>query len=409
MKRGRRVCGVVMMAALLATAAPAADYDFERDFSTTVNPNGAWSYLFQSNGVPNNLMRDGSYELLPTHDAERWYANLAPNNTPLIGIVRSGDTVESCLHPGRSDIVVVGWRAPSAGKARISWEVADRDGGGGNGVVWYVDLRTATAHWKLASGTVENGGRTDMQVLPLLAVSAGDRIFFVIDPNGEYSWDSTRLVARVEIGKSADVINFDVNGHRSPEDPSPARTYTGAVMAVSSGAYWNSGEVVNGVTNTWTASRLRLADGVTVTPVSFTMRAVSDDADARLSADAVTNDHRANMLLQDYVLVSDSPGLFAGAPRQIAFSFSGLRAGQRYDVVLYSSIGDWDTGGRFTVGGQTRGSTGGWRGGFVPGLNFVVFPAVTADATGTIAGTLDCAANRLFGVFNGFQIVGPLR
>jgi len=196
-------------------SAPYTDFDFERDFSGLVNTEtSTWSYRYQADGSPNNLARDGSYELLPyvtgrldnVPNMTGWYT---PNQygwpLPLVGknfgetIATDGHTMnlppgQVRLHPNFDQIPVVSWLAPSNGTVRVDFRFTDVDPGNGNGIAWFVDKGDASGN--LAAGVFGNGGDS-AQVLPQVAVVAGDRINFIVDPNSDIGWDSTRLMARI--------------------------------------------------------------------------------------------------------------------------------------------------------------------------------------------------------------------
>ena len=196
-------------------SAPYTDFDLERDFSGLVNTDTiTWSYRYQANGSPDNLARDGSYELLPystgsldnVPNMTGWYS---PNQygwpLPLVGKnfgetnATDGHTMslppgQIRLHPNFDQIPVVSWLAPSNGTVRLDFRFTDVDPGNGNGILWFVDKGDASGN--LASGSFGNGGDSGPQAIPRLQVAAGDRIHFIVDPNADIGWDSTRLMVR---------------------------------------------------------------------------------------------------------------------------------------------------------------------------------------------------------------------
>ena len=60
--------------------------------------------------------------------------------------------------------------------------------GGGDGIAWFIDHGTTN----LAHGAYANGGKQGFQ-LSEISVLKGDFIYFIVDPNGTYFYDSTGL------------------------------------------------------------------------------------------------------------------------------------------------------------------------------------------------------------------------
>jgi hypothetical protein len=92
------------------------------------------------------------------------------------------------VHPGISGLVIIGWKSPFTGLVNVSGLFfSDLDPTGFNGVVWSVDRGSQT----LASGTIANGGPAQTFSLTNVAVKAGQVLYFIVDPNGDYTSDST--------------------------------------------------------------------------------------------------------------------------------------------------------------------------------------------------------------------------
>lgn len=89
------------------------------------------------------------------------------------------------------------------------------------------------------------------------------------------------------------------------------------------------------------------------------------------------------------------------------FKFSGLTAGQAYELVLYSSWGFDGSGALFTVGGVTKTAAG--AGSYTPtqaeGVTYVRYAAVVADGTGSIPGSWAAGGGGTCAVFSAVQIV----
>lgn len=92
------------------------------------------------------------------------------------------------LHPMPTQLAIVGWRSPINGSISVSGAFASMGGHCGNGVAWFIDRGTTT----LANGSFPNGGAQDFQLADI-SVSQGDFLYFIVDPNGDHTCDSTRL------------------------------------------------------------------------------------------------------------------------------------------------------------------------------------------------------------------------
>lgn len=99
---------------------------------------------------------------------------------------------EMVMHPGTGDDVVVRWTAPAAATYTISSSWEDIDPYGGNGAASYLVINGAI----VAGSAWANGlGFTDSN--RVIALNAGDIVDFVLDPNGDISYDSTKFSASI--------------------------------------------------------------------------------------------------------------------------------------------------------------------------------------------------------------------
>jgi hypothetical protein len=96
------------------------------------------------------------------------------------------------VHPSISGLAIIGWKNPFTGSLNISGFFRDLDPTGFNGVIWSVDLGSQT----LATGTIANGGPPQTFSLTNVSVKAGQVLYFVVDPDGDYTSDSTIAAAR---------------------------------------------------------------------------------------------------------------------------------------------------------------------------------------------------------------------
>jgi alpha-galactosidase len=187
------------------------DFDFERDFSLASNsPSSTWSSRYRP-----NLTNDGPYALLTDPIPaffqipylSGWgklgggfgYLPAVLANVGLDVITNSlGLSVfpgQSLLHPNSTQAVVVSWLAPKSGLVSTTFRFSDLDGGGGNGISWFLRKNSDLPY--LASGTFDNGGDSGPQRLSLVALNQGERLNFVVNANEDVGYDATRLSARI--------------------------------------------------------------------------------------------------------------------------------------------------------------------------------------------------------------------
>ena len=108
------------------------------------------------------------------------YATQFTNNIPL-------PPRSVWMHPGMTGLGIVGWKSPITGLVNIAGFFSDLDPNCGNGVIWSVDKGSLT----LTAGTIANGGPAQTFGLTGISVVAGQVLYFVVDPNGDYHCDST--------------------------------------------------------------------------------------------------------------------------------------------------------------------------------------------------------------------------
>lgn len=188
-------------------------------------------------------------------------------------------------------------------------------------------------------------------------------------------------------------VNFTQNNSPGEGGPSPGPTMSGAAILGSAGDQWNG---ING--SSGTGISLIYSDGTT-SPVKMAFSSgggynVYDYGGTTPFAGAA-----AAALMENYLYNG-------GVPQTI--TLSGLAPNTAYDVALYNAANtSADANGRatyFTVNSNTLSST--WNGTsstFVPGIDYVYFPAAWSDATGKLAITYT-GNGSVEGDVNGFQI-----
>jgi len=207
----RPLCFIALVAGFLPCAL-ATSYDAVTDFSNSTNTNAStWSYRYK----PGSTVRDGVYTLLPgfTPTNGSWSPTnpgswTVGGNVPEIGVNQTGTDVSYAVgppftwpkntmlvHPGISDLVVLSWLSPVSSFFDIDFSFTDLDPNGGNGIAWFVERNSSLD--TLSFGVFSNGGASTPQSLSNIFVNAGDRINFIVDPNGGYDYDSTKVTATI--------------------------------------------------------------------------------------------------------------------------------------------------------------------------------------------------------------------
>jgi hypothetical protein len=207
----------------LGNISQAVVFNFENDFSKSVNTESStWSYRWKD-----SFTRDGVYPLLPvfrtTWASMPYFPTWGPGPIdiqayPMIGVNDSGAPIydpvldpgglwpwpdgQSDLHPGavtgtgQDAFAVVSWLSPLSGTVNIEMRITKLDGRGGNGVEYHVDKGSAAG--KLVSGTIPYNGDTGFFWIFDVPVSVGDRLNFIIGPNGDDAYnDSTRMFIEI--------------------------------------------------------------------------------------------------------------------------------------------------------------------------------------------------------------------
>jgi uncharacterized repeat protein (TIGR01451 family) len=136
----------------------------------------------------------------PNHCGQPGYANWCDNAFTFINTTSATINGTPCApsqvlsphaaveHPGPANDVMYAWQSPITGTVAISGGVSDVDCGGGNGVNWYV----AKGATDIDSGSVFCSSTSFTPGLTT-SVSAGEFLYFIVDPNGEFQYDSTQI------------------------------------------------------------------------------------------------------------------------------------------------------------------------------------------------------------------------
>lgn len=223
MKPNIRIAPLGILIALCTVLQVRADiiYDAVADFSTSQNTDtSAWSYRYQT-----GLDRNGLYPLLPEYTSTTGFGPVNPGAwllgpdepIPMVGVNQTGIDVTydhgepdfpypfiwpsgtMLVHPGPFDpgLVVVSWLSPVDALVNINFSFSDLDNSLGDGVNWFVERNSSAG--TLSAGGFGEGGSSGLQSLNYVAVGAGNRINFIVDPTEDYNFDSTIFTATITL------------------------------------------------------------------------------------------------------------------------------------------------------------------------------------------------------------------
>jgi Protein of unknown function (DUF1592)/Protein of unknown function (DUF1588)/Protein of unknown function (DUF1585)/Protein of unknown function (DUF1595) len=97
------------------------------------------------------------------------------------------------MHPGPDRYVVVGWRSPMTGLARVEARAVHAHPECGNGLTWALELRRDAERRRLRAGEIDRGQAARIAPVETLTVRAGDLVSLLIGPKGDYSCDLTEV------------------------------------------------------------------------------------------------------------------------------------------------------------------------------------------------------------------------
>jgi hypothetical protein len=182
--------------------------DFLTSGSETNQVTDLWQYFYLIDGAT----RSGGYSLMPVYDSdfggtalegwveavdtgERVLKNPTGGDILLSGILHPAGSIT--VHPVQSPAagaISVALRIPVSGLYHLQGTITDLDGGGGNGVDWFLDVNNLAGN--LDSGTVlDNSDSFDLDVL----LNAGELVHLVIDERGAEGWDTTQLTFEAQL------------------------------------------------------------------------------------------------------------------------------------------------------------------------------------------------------------------
>ncbi len=216
MKQGLRAVAVVALLGLHPAIAAATVWNAVSDFSTSSNPNGAWTYGYGAAG--SSFSKDSiasTFSLGPTDLWSRYRGDpvYLYKGNPMVaenmGATYNWTTVlvptgVLWLHPGKTWDSLVQWTAPTAGTYSYSgeFELLDIHPTGIIGEVFGGEIGNAR---ELYSGTLTGPGANQSTKTPgesetfsgTVSLLAGETLTFAVNNDGDYNYDSTGLMATI--------------------------------------------------------------------------------------------------------------------------------------------------------------------------------------------------------------------
>lgn len=214
-------CGALLIGVTAAQAGVIWNaYDGFISGPTSQATSNTWQYLYNDTGDNNS-----GYTLL-----ERWgdngdgiaidgWTSTNPTDTWHNEVVlKDADSGEILLHPfkepttGTPDYTAtIGWLSPMTGKVNVDFSVTDRNGGGGDGVEYWLYKSGVAADSYLYKGAVDNGEDWTSGPISIddISVDLGDMLYLRVGARDTYNYDLTGVNFVVTQAKSD--ISGDAN------------------------------------------------------------------------------------------------------------------------------------------------------------------------------------------------------
>ncbi|MCA3555528.1 hypothetical protein [Aestuariivirga sp.] len=195
---------LVLMSSVNVLAAPARSWDLSRDVmsipgypnvtSYSGNTVGTWSFHYGAVSAPLSL---GTFTSVPN---TFYWGSGGGSNTPGVFVPGQSSTYFTAsftkglvsLHPGPTQPVIVKWAGSTTSAVRVLARFSDIDPtvsvNCADGVKWVVYKNTTV----LGNGVIANGNHGAVFDTAVSVVPA-DNLYFVVEPNVNYSCDSTAL------------------------------------------------------------------------------------------------------------------------------------------------------------------------------------------------------------------------
>ena len=185
-------------------------YDVASDFSFVSNPNGPWSYgyetvlggSFTAYGAQSTINGMQTWSIIP-FDLPSVNFNPTASDITFASTTLLAGQVN--LHPGaNNEVSVIRFTAPVAGTYSLSGDFNMRSFGGTNSTDVHVILGNNIAAQLFGNGVTVSGFGDDSAFSTTLVLNASDFVDFAVGPNGtvpfqSYLGDTTQLNARFEL------------------------------------------------------------------------------------------------------------------------------------------------------------------------------------------------------------------
>jgi PEP-CTERM motif-containing protein len=220
MRLSRFISGCALVAATFVanavSTAHATTWNAVTDFSTSTNPNGAWSYGEGNAGTSftaftQAFTNSGGPLTISGGSVQYWESSSSNFGVPLIG-ENFGPGVGTCcstvliptgvlwIHPGQSDDAILRWTAPVAGIYSFSGTLALLDTSPTGVLAEGFKNGTLLGSTTLTSPAAVLSPPSFGPSVPfsgVVSLVAGDILTFAINNNGNFSDDSTALTLEI--------------------------------------------------------------------------------------------------------------------------------------------------------------------------------------------------------------------
>ncbi len=192
------ITSLLLALAMVSGAQALPAYDSGGDFSSSNNPNGAWSYGYQTTlGGTLNLYTD----LANVGGLLIWRFNINNTSTPGVAFNPSGTDItfasttwrpaETSLHPGpNGEFSVLRFTAPETNDYTLTSLFNMRSFGGTSSTDVHILLNGVSLFSSFVTGFNAETAFND-----LLTLAQGDQLDFVVGDNGSFFGDTTEVQA----------------------------------------------------------------------------------------------------------------------------------------------------------------------------------------------------------------------
>ncbi|VTR97774.1 PSD1 and planctomycete cytochrome C domain-containing protein [Tuwongella immobilis] len=123
-------------------------------------------------------------------------AILNPTSEPIDELTYRHAARSVSVHPGPGEGGGIRWVSPITGEVKFVARIADQDNQCGDGIAWRVERYATGERDILRSGTLANGGETNV-VIERIRVQSGDCLELIVDANQGHICDTTQLTLTI--------------------------------------------------------------------------------------------------------------------------------------------------------------------------------------------------------------------